>query len=317
MNGIALLPIAGLIVLVQAFQHEHRAVVSKITLKSGLILLGAFAVTFWLITPVYWEHPLRSFQEALAFNLSHPNHGSDGNLFMGQLVDSTKVWYYLPVWIVLTVPTLYLFFAAAGFFRMIVKSIRAAKSSAENEHRSIDFLLTAGGLLPLAIIILFRVTVYNGWRHCYFVYPSLIYLACLGIQALWGQNSSLSFFPKVRRTLTLAGIALVMLGNLYWIVQNHPYQFAYFAPIFRQYAPLFSGDTWGIASRAMLEHIAETDSRTLITVNHAYTISGSINRGLLPEADRNRLDLVYDFEKTFSIRVDQDEIGIVFKRKDE
>jgi len=123
-------------------------------------------------------------------------------------------------------------------------------------------------------------------------------------------------------------------------MRNHPFEYVYFAPLFRKYADEFSGDYWGIASRNLLEYIVQTDDRPQIIVDHSLTNAGSINRGLLPEKDRDRLDLVYDtenadyiifsrddktseqakfegFEKVYSIRVDSDEIGIVFKRKTE
>ncbi len=100
----------------------------------------------------------------------------------------------------------------------------------------------------------------------------------------------------------------------------------------------YSGDYWSISSRALLEYITETDSGRVLMVNHAHSQAGSINRGLLLEEKRNFLELTYDespdvdyymicrddipdvniapdgYEKVYSITVDQDEIGAVFKK---
>ena len=337
LNGIALIPILLLFILLEIFQTREN---KKKIIISTLVFLFTSLVTYFLITPVYWENPLQTFQEMLSFNLSHPNHGSDGNLFFGQLIDTTQVWYYIPVWIALTVPTIYILFSIGGFFTAVTRIIRSKLNIFNDRTLLMDAYLLAAGFIPLTVIIVFRVIIYNSWRHCYFFYATLIYLACVGIQSVWRWQWKHPFTKQVKQGFVGLAASFPLLANVFWIVQNHPYQFVYFAPAVREYAGYFSGDYWGVAGRDLLTFIIESDDRPQIMIDHEYTNAGSINRGLLAQSDRDRLDLVESsenadyilysrddkmpeqanfagFEKVYSIQVDEDEIGIVFKRKGE
>lgn len=112
------------------------------------ILIVTCLVTFFIITPNYWESPVSTFLEAFAFNMKHPNHGSDRNLFFGNLVDSTKIWYFIPTWIVLTVPTCIVLLSVLGFGKIIMGFIRNRFSFFEHDEFFMDLFMTAAGLIP-------------------------------------------------------------------------------------------------------------------------------------------------------------------------
>ena len=337
LNGIVLIPLVILFAVIEQFENKYPFREAMLPL---CILIVTCLVTFFIITPNYWESPVSTFLEAFAFNMKHPNHGSDRNLFFGNLVDSTKIWYFIPTWIVLTVPTCIVLLSVLGFGKIIMGFIRNRFSFFEHDEFFMDLFMTAAGLIPLLVIIFMRVIIYNGWRHCYFFYGTLIYLAVVGLQTVWEIKIKHPTFQFLKNALLFLGIGSLLIGNGLWIIRNHPFEYVYFAPLFRKYSDEFSGDYWGIASRNLLEYIVQTDDRPQIIVDHSLTNAGSINRGLLPEKDRDRLDLVYDtenadyiifsrddktadqasftgFKKVYSIRVDSDEIGIVFKRETE
>ena len=81
---------------------------------------------------------------------------------------------------------------------------------------------------PLAVITL-KSTVYDAWRHLFFVYPALVIVAVSGCKALAGALAS---FP--RRCRSLAGwvatglILFDTAGVVYFMIRNHPYQNVYF-----------------------------------------------------------------------------------------
>ena len=79
---------------------------------------------FYLVTPNFWENPVETFRETLQFNLHHPNHGSDGNLFKGVTVDASKIITYIPTWIAVTVPPVMLLFIASGLVIFVFKMIK-------------------------------------------------------------------------------------------------------------------------------------------------------------------------------------------------
>ncbi len=339
LNGIVFFPLAAGFFGIDFLRGESRT--KKDFLSLAALFLTAAAI-FYLITPNFWDDPVRVAAETFAFNRSHPNHGSDGNLFLGRLVDSTRVWYFVPLWILLTTPVLYLLLSAAGLISSGVRGLRprlSANDGRPDDAGLMDLFVFCAGFLPLLIIIGMKVTIYNGWRHCYFAYGTILYFAVAGADAIRRFRIRNTFWQSVRTAGLAAAIGLGFALNLGWMITNHPYQYAYFNPFVREYAGLFSGDYWGIASRDLLRYIVAADDRPLIVIDHSYTQTGSINRGLLDKADRDRIDLVYDpetadyilysrddkpggevrfegFEPVYSIRVDTDEIGIVFRRLD-
>ena len=197
--------------------------------------------------------------------------------------------------------------------------------------RTADALMFISGFIAVAFIILTHVTIYNGWRHCYFAFPCIIFFAVFFLEKILAKGTIVGKYA----CLLLLGASFVY--HAAWIVQNHPFEYAYFSSAFRTQASRYSGDYWGISSRALLEYITETDPGRMLLINHGYTQAGSINRGLLPEDERKYLTLTYDetddvdyyivcrddrpstdigldgFEKVFSVTVDEDEIGAVYK----
>ncbi len=335
-NGIALIPLA-----VTAYSAE--CIRTKKSLKKAflppVIFLTASIITFYIITPNFWDQPIKTLIETFQFNQHHPNHGSDGNLFFGQLIDTTKVWFYLPVWITLTVPTIYLLFSGIGNLVALWTFCKNKFLFYQKQEEIIDVFLLFSWLLPAIIIIGTKVIIYNGWRHFYFSYAPLVYLSILGINFITQSfTQSTGKFSRIIRIFVSCLLIITFSYNGLWIFANHPYEFDYFSPITRHLNTRFSGDYWGIGCRDMLRWITEHDPREQITIDHSNTESGSINRGLLPESDQARIDMIYDskqadyilfsrddkppananefpgFTKVFTIIVDGDEIDSVFER---
>ncbi len=335
LNGIVLLPLTFAFFVFQSVQKHH---LDHKKCLSFLLLSAVCSLILIVITPVLWEKPLTGLVEIFQFSQKHPNHGADGNLFFGTLANASQIWYYIPVWILLTVPTVILFFHGAGILYIIHTARKVRLAVFADQDLLADWFVTCAGYLPLLFIILRRVIIYNGWRHTYFFYATIVYLAIIGFDAL----RRLTPKPERRSNLWRTGVTLPLIlsfiFSVVFILRNHPHEYAYFAPLFRSQAPRFSGDYWGIASRELLETIVRTDDRAAIVIDHSLTNAGSINRGLLPWQQRDRLLLVYgseqtdyilfsrddkafspenfpDFEKAYAVKVEGDEIGILLKRK--
>lgn len=326
LNGIVFIPIFLLLYLCDCIRS--RKIVHFSAFMLTLILPFLF---FYLITPNFWEAPFRTLAETIQFNLHHPNHTAEGNLFRGVLVDASHVYSYLPVWITITTPVVYLVLSLAGTALYSADMLRTFYRKELSKINNTDLIIFISGYGALAFIILAHVTIYNGWRHCYFAYPCFVYFAVYILFRLSGTRL------HIMKAVTFAVLSVSMIYNAYWLIKNHPFQFAYFSPIARKYTSRFSGDYWGISSRAMLEQIMDDKYGWMLTVNHAYSPSGSINRGMLPKEKQEMLQLTTDdipepnyyivtrgdragvdivpngFEKVYSIFVDNDEIGAVFK----
>ena len=301
--------------------------------RYALMVLIFFGLFFFIMTPNFWEQPVQTLVETLAFNMRHPNHGSEGNLFKGVLVDAARTLTFIPVWIWLTVPTVYLILSLFGTAGYLIRSVRIVLKKQFEDIDRTDLMMFVTGFAAMLFIIITHVTIYNGWRHCYFVYPCIVYFAVFFIKTAADQSS------RVLLGFCAALLGVSFVSDACWIYKNHPYEYVYFSLPFRRQANHYSGDYWGISSRALLEYITETDPERMLLINHANSQAGSINRGLLPEDERKFIELTYDetdavdyyivcrddrpdtdigkkdFEKVYSITVDRDEIGAVFKRR--
>lgn len=333
LNGLAYLPIGIGIAIIDAVARKEK--VRTVISQAGWICV-VFLAALILITPNLWNSPIETLVETFRFSADHPNHTAHGNLFFGKLIDASMSRSYIATWIALTTPSEWLILAFTGGILFLMGFKRKNRC----DDTRTDFLVLLSGLIPALVIILRHVTIYNTWRHCYFVYPTIVYFAAFAIDRITRRIEKIQ---TVSQRNTLAGICALILSaafivNAAWIAANHPYQFAYFAPWAREQAESFSGDYWGIATRQLLEEIVTRDSSPWIQVNHLYTQTGSINRGNLPDQDRVRLDLSYEItddtdyilfsrdEKTFDpgmfpgfevwyeIRVDGALVGAVLKR---
>ena len=329
-NGIIFLPAFIILFGIKSFREKRIIFYEVRFLLLTLILAGFF---FYLITPNFWENPMQTLVETLQFNMRHPNHGSDGNLFNGVLVDAARTWQFIPVWILLTVPSVYIILSFGGTLWFLGA---AGRSCLERNWKRIcltDLLMAGTGFAAVIFIIMTHVTIYNGWRHCYFAFPCIVYFAVFFIQKVCDSGK------KALKTTVLAFLCGAFLYNGFWIVKYHPYEYVYFTPWAKNHSNAFSGDYWGISTRALFEYITENDPERMLKINHVHTPAGSINRGLLPEEESKYLELTYEvlddvdyylvcrddipsvdvdlprgFKKVFHINVDGDEIAAVFQK---
>ena len=327
-NGIIYLAVFVFLWILDVLR-KHKTESTKMFLFT--IFLTIFL--FYLITPNFWESPFRTLIETLQFNMRHPNHGSEGNLFKGVPVDAAHTLTYIPVWIAITVPTVYLIFALAGTLRYAAIAVSDLIHRQFREFDLTDAMMFICGFGAVFFIIFAHVTIYNGWRHCYFSYPCFVYFAVSFLNRIdqWGR--------RIVSAACYSLMACAMIYNGIWIGINHPFEYVHFVPWARTSASEFSGDYWSVSSRALLEYIVNTDPERMLKVNHAYSQAGSINRGLLPEEQKKYLELTYEetpdvdyyivcrddipsvdiglegFDKVFSVTVERDEIGAVFRRR--
>ncbi len=331
-NGIIFIALFVVLNIFDALRYRKFIYYEVRFILVTLILTGFF---FYLMTPNFWDQPIQTLAETLQFNMRHPNHGSEGNLFFGSHVDAARTWQFIPVWIMLTVPTVYLLFSCAGTVWAFTGTVRDVF---ENRFRDIvitDLLFAGSGYAAVLFIILTHVTIYNGWRHCYFAYPCILFFAVYFINKLNCRKI------RIVGCVCAAILMLSMVYQAFWIVKNHPFEYVYFVPAARSSANQFSGDYWSVSSRALLEYIAEIDPDRMLLVNHKYSQAGSINRGLLPGEKRQYIDLTYEktpdvdyyivcrddipdvhkwlpgYEKIFSLKVDDDEFAAVYGKETE
>lgn len=289
-----ILPAASAFTLLALLLRKEFSIVRVITSIAGyLILTAILVVTFW---PWLWLDPLGNFITAFQ-NMARFRHIND-MIFMGQIVMSNNIpWYYIPIWMGVTTPILYLVLFIVGasitLSALLVNLLSKFKTLWTNNNQLQDLLFLGLFLAPLLAVIALHSVLYNGWRQMYFIYPAFLLVAIRGLVALWSLTKTKQF----TRRLLIVIVTGCMGYTSYWMVRWHPYQYLYFNIFAGQFAKNFDVDYWAVAYRPMLEKVVGQDQMKTYSI-HANEIGATwgywqyeyINNLLvMPNNDRQRI----------------------------
>lgn len=281
----------GFFVLTFIFVPEQRRQWRKIVVLLGayIVSLAGLVVLFW---PFLWQHPVAHFLEAYA-DMSHFSRQAGlGLLYAGQNIAAADVpWHYIPLWILITTPLTYLvlFFLGAG--ASIGHFFGNARDYFKKQKQDLVVLCWFFG--PLSAVIILHSIVYDGWRQLYFIYPALIYISLVGIEEvlIFLRNFEVRMQTLGKRILVCI-IGVSLLGTLWFMIRNHPYQNLYFNALIggqESARKNFEMDYWGLTFREGLEYILAHDNDLVIPVTFA---GGS---------EDNTLILTPEMKKRFSV----------------
>ena len=239
---------------------------AKITWQRGLSLctiyfctLVCFTIVFW---PWLWSAPIERFLEALK-NMTHFRW--DGEmLYLGALIRSTQLpWHYLPVWILITTPPIYLLLWLIGISGIANNLYQSRGKLWANAKELQDNIFLAFFLGPILAVIILHSVLYDSWRQLYFIYPAFILIATKG-WVIFLQKFAKNQIIKI----VFYFILMLSLGlNLIWMIKSHPLQNVYFN-IFagKDWKSNFDVDYWGLSNAKALQYILKHDNRNKILV---------------------------------------------------
>lgn len=315
--------IVGAIILVCCFIAAFVKSAVDHTWKRQLGILtvtGALSLGFYiLLSPVTWHDPVGEMINTVKTFSSYG--GYEGTVpFLGQTYRPDGLpWFYLPLWICITTPLTILALAFAGIISRLYhmknifseNSVRADDSvrhsiSTQGAARLFLFLTAA---VPLLYALLLKPSMYNGWRHFYFIYPFIALSAVAGLRFLSRKlkNLSLPIMYRPARSgaeshtdekskslkvhghqLLLAAVFACLCVTGIWILSNHPYEYAYFNRLAREHVEdNFEKDYWAVSQRDQLIYLCGfvPDGQFSVWMNDGTQSC----RYLLDDASQNRI----------------------------
>ncbi|MBD5526802.1 MAG: hypothetical protein HDR02_00090 [Lachnospiraceae bacterium] len=306
--------------------EESRHVVRT----SILIVLG-----YWLAyvgsMPILWKNPVK---ETLAvFTKFSDYDGWNGTIvFMGRIIGGDEIpWYYIPVWLLVSLPAWYLVLlvlAATVFVFAWIRKIKRHDKMQINVlfHNKYVFWAFLIGFLPWIATVAAHSTLYNAWRHCYFILPPMILIILSGLKRIGndlGKN-------MVSVGLTFAMVFCLAI-QVCWIIKNHPYEMVYLNAAARKWGADFDRDYWHLANLRLCRYILEKDDSETITLGAASDrfllflgdeekerISMEENPMYYLETYRGKTgngSEMEGYEDYYSITVDGYRIATIFKRQ--
>jgi len=217
----------------------------------------AAAMAFW---PILWGNPFANFIQVYQ-NFSHFRWVSYF-VFEGRVVYSLNMpWYYLPYWMWISIPELWILLGIAGFIAVAIKGItHPLRFITDTPERNFTLYIVCF-FVPVASVIFLKSVVYDDWRHVYFIYP------CLVLLALWVLNKLVETKAK---SIVLLACAVQAVTTLVIMVSIHPFQQVYFNR-FISHEPEylrknFDYEYWGASYMNGLEYLLDHDTSSEIRV---------------------------------------------------
>ncbi len=259
--------------------------------------IASFAAFYALLTPALWSDA-GGFWEYLLTNSASFTRWHGVVLFRGATFAKHLTplpWYYIPWMMVLTLPVYVLPLAAVGQLATVQKVFRQ-KAAVWASAESLTLLAASfSWFVPLCYAVVARPVVYNGWRHFYFVYAGIALMGTHGIAFLVDFLRRRTGEFGMHR-LFAAGMCLFYLWMAIGIVQNHPYEYAYYNRIERAGAEeRLELDYWNVHTLNLLKELLADERRNPslpleISARDEKSLSGLVqNLPQLEESSRARL----------------------------
>ena len=251
--GIYLLPIFILLFYINRDFKIHLTDLRSLFYISCLLIFILF-----LLTPQIWYDPLsifNTFTKSLTVRIFDPQI-----LFMGEIINSFNLPnYYLLIWIAISTPFLLVILALLGFFLIFKKIISLKLNDLRYQNDSLIMLLIF--LIPLIFAMVLKPNIFNGWRHFYFLYPSIVYFAVYGLNKL----SEKKFTTRIKEYFLIL-IFANFVYLFFWSVKNHPYQNVFLNLASKKYIYYFETDYWGLTNVNAIKEILKIDKSDMIKI---------------------------------------------------
>lgn len=240
-------------------------------IKRGAILFAIFLIGFYAFYPYLWIDFFSGIQNLFKYVSSNPwpwNTLAAGE----EIVPGHLPWWYLPLWMGVTISIANILLFAVGFF-LALKRIKKWSTP------EMAIILTF--ILPFAYFEIFRPTIYNGWRHMQFLFVPISLMTVYSLDILLNWK-----FGKYAGWLFAAYSTLVF---FLW----HPYGYAYFNEAYAVNGKpgTYDMDYWGLSDLQCLKWIAEHDKSDSIAIS-SFTESPQLNAMILPEKTARRFHFI-------------------------
>ncbi len=253
------------------FKKEKKIIPFLVFISYTLVCI----VAFW---PILWLDPITNFLTAFK-QMSHFPVAGCTLFYMGSYISLQELpWHYLPHLILITTPVYYIVLFLTGLFFLAKNTIINFRSTLF--FHSVLFILVA----PLAAVIILNSTVYDGWRHVFFVYPFLLLIAVYGFtQLIQAIKNNLTIKFIIYSTVVAISFVFVFMCS------NHPFQNVYFNFLAgKNIRQNYEIDYWGLSYKQGLEYILANDKSEHINIC-AQNLPGYLNFIIIPPEERKRL----------------------------
>lgn len=285
-----ILPIVTLTVIYLQVLRKERNFFESIQYYGIYLLFGSIlTIAFW---PWLWANPWLRFVEAFS-NMAKFRWDGD-MLYLGSLVRSSNLpWHYIPVWIGITTPFLYLILSAIGMVAVLKNLLNCGSRLWQTNADLQDLIFLGLFIAPIAAVILMKSILYDGWRQMYFIYPAFLLIAIRGWVLVWSWTQQQTRGQKIYQAFIATVLCVSLSSTALWMIQSHPIQNIYFNFLAgKNWKDNFDVDYWGLSNRLALEYIADHDPRPLINIDQGSFSNPGLALKIISPERRARIKLL-------------------------
>ena len=255
---------SSFLLLFQVIRKRPAAAYRKIIISCFLSFLA-----YYILTPASWDHPIEFLQFCLD-NATHYTGWDKWIPYNGNMIQPAVnglPYSYLPKWILMTTPEYILILFACSCFAYGIHMFRKIKQL-YGEKKSL-FIFSDKDYFTGILLLLFwlpfvylvikspSLVLYNGWRHCYFLYApiTLFFLYALDVDAVAKTRKPY----RIRKVSLPCVLVLGLVLNTADLFHFHPYEYVYFNRTTRSMVDVteFEGDYWNVSVIGTLHHFVE------------------------------------------------------------
>ncbi len=279
--------------------------------KRVLLSAGVFAIvgvlTLYAALPYLWSDPLGRFVDSLAGAANHSEATSE--LFRGAIIFSKDVPSdYIPTWFSITTPPIALLLGALGASALLWQLRGGGGGPRRFSDTRLRFGLFAVGcfITPIITVLLLEPTLFDGWRHLFFLWAPFSLLAAFGLR--WLVNR---FAQPIPRALVYGAAGAGAATTAISMALLHPNQHVYFNFFEDRVTPdnlsaRYVLDHWDLATFSLHDRLL-SDESPRVTVQRG--TGRTFRLRTLSQSDRERISFVNPALAAFSVRTSRPDPG--------
>jgi hypothetical protein len=219
-------------------------------------------------------------------------------LYFGQLISTFDIpWHYAPVWIGITTPLIYLVLFGIGVGAILRQLWICKWGIYSNKSQLQDLFFLGLFSAPLLAVMILHASLYDSWRHLFFIYPFLVLVAVRGWIVIW------AYVKRYQATKIGASAILIsaLVFNGIWMTRAHPFESFYFNSLAgKNWKSQFDVDYWSLGVRQALEFVVRHDNRAYVRVGSVSVMTDLGGLRVMDPSERARVlgvssDLTADY----------------------
>lgn len=227
----------------------------------------------YLIWPFLWENPITNFIVVFTESMNYPAWWSFKIFYLGKFINPENLpWHYFFVWFSFTTPIVFLLLIVSSlviflkkYFNHFIKiDFNKDISLWSSDLQMTNLYIFLVFFIPIFFVVCLNSTLYNGWRHLFFVYPFLIFLS---IQTI---NSINKKYIKNYFKFFILVMGIQFFFNCLFILKTHPVQNVYFNIFAKEFAmkklPI---DYWGLGNKNSIDILIKKNKNIFLNISTA------------------------------------------------